>query len=145
MKKKETNEVRLVNVLMFDENNIEYYHGVVASIEFTPDTYTVESVDNGISTHIGSWHVHFTSPELRKQNNVVLDDTTMKRIAKFNKIKEINRLDTEIEEKQEKIKVLDALLQDKEKRWNKVKDYIKNIYEINPYEDDDYDDDDDEE
>lgn len=57
--------------------------------------------------------------------------------------KECKRLDKEIEEKENRIKELDDLLQDKEKRWNKVKQYIKQVYEIeniDDLDDDDYDD-----
>ena len=53
------------------------------------------------------------------------------------KIEELeNKLD-----KQEKIKELDDLLQDKEKRWDKVKKYIEDIYNIdleNDYDDEEY-------
>lgn len=68
-----------------------------------------------------------------------LDPTTMKRIAVYNKQQECKRLDKEIKEKQEKIKELDDLLKDKEKRWDKVKSYIKKIYEINSDDEEDYD------
>ena len=133
-------EHKVVNVLMYDEENMNYYHGVLANIvSAEPNTYTCDLLDGGIHTSIFSWNVQFTTSDLREMNNITLDDTTMKRIAKFNKIQEFNRLDEEIKEKKEKIKELDDLLKDKEKRWNKVRDYIKNIYDIELDDDDDYD------
>ena len=72
---------------------------------------------------------------------IKLDDTLMKRIAKFNKEVEIKKLDETIKNKQEKIKELDDLLQDKGKRWDKVKKYIEDIYNIdleNDYDDEEY-------
>ena len=130
------NEHRTMNVLMYDEENMEYFQGVITEITAEPNTYTCDSILDGIHTYISSWNVNFVASNLHEMNNITLDDTTMKRIAKFNKIQEINRLDEKIKEKKEKIKELDALLKDKEKRWEKVRDYIKNIYDIDPDEDD---------
>ena len=74
----------------------------------------------------------------KEGENIVLDDTTMKRIAKYNKTADLKRLDKIIAEKEEKIRELDALLTDKEKRWKKIKDFVANIYDIDVNEDDDY-------
>ena len=121
-----------------------YYKGNIIQFEYNNefDTYRFldgrsHYVDNGVDF---CFHT-FNYEELE---NIELDDTTMKRIAQFNKEQECKRLDKEIKEKQERIKELDDLLMDKEKRWNKVKEFIKQVYEIEDIddldeEDDDYD------
>lgn len=73
-------------------------------------------------------------------DNIMLDETTMKRIAKYNKEVEVIRLDNAIKEKKNKIKELDDILQDKEGRVKKLKDFVAKIYDIDLDEDDeDYD------
>ena len=127
-------------LIIYDDKNISYITGDIYEINVEPHYI-------GHSSH--SWDINKQYFETSKTysvttNNPVnnetikLDDTLMKRIAKFNKEIEIKKLDETIKNKQEKIKELDNLLQDKEKRWNKVKDYIKNIYNISL--EDDYDD-----
>ena len=66
----------------------------------------------------------------------------MRRILKYNKEVEIEKLNKEIENKREQIKELDDKLKDKEKRWDKVKQYIANIYDLDLEEDYDEDEDD---
>ena len=62
----------------------------------------------------------------------------MKRILKYNKEVEIEKLNNEIQNKKNKIKELDDKLKDKEKRWEKVKQYIANIYDLDLEEDYDW-------
>ena len=75
-----------------------------------------------------------------QSQTIELDETLMKRIAKYNKEAEIKKYDEIIEDKQKKIKELDNILQDKEKRVDKIKEFIADIYDIN-IEEDDYDED----
>lgn len=130
------------NILIYDDENITYYQGTWTSIEQSFPNYIESSYISDYTPRIipMNYDIHITSNDLEQLDNIKLDETIMKRIAKYNKQKECQRLDKEIKQKEEKIKELDDLLQDKEKRWNKVKDYIKNIYEISL--DEDYDDED---
>ena len=132
-------EVGKYNIFVYNDDCLIYYDGVLASFDkenIWDEGYfmTGEHYQYLIGTNI-----RFTIPNLEQNETIKLDDTLMKRIAKFNKEVEIKKLDEKIKNKQEKIKELDDLLQDKEKRWNKVKDYIFNIYNIDL--EDDYDDD----
>lgn len=126
------------NILIYDDKNIKYYKGVPLSMNCET------MADNGMYcngetyNYIRGYNVNFTIPNLEEYNNVELDDTLMKRIAKFNKEQECERLDKEISKKKENIKELDKLLKDKEKRWQKVKEYIAKIYEIDINDDYDY-------
>ena len=127
-------------LIIYDDKNISYITGNIYEINVEP--HYIEYSPN-------SWNINKQYFETSKTysvttNNPVnnetikLDETLMKRIAKFNKEVEIKKLDETIKNKQEKIKELDDLLQDKEKRWKKVKDYIADIYNIDL--EDDYDD-----
>lgn len=130
------------NILVYDDENIMYYHGKIVSFCNEAIVNKGRFINGENYTNIIGNSVCFNTSCIEESESIKLDDTTMKRIAKFNKNQEIKRLDKKIQEKQNKIKELDSLLQDKEKRWNKVKDYIKNIYDISLDDDyDDYDDD----
>lgn len=132
-------EPKPMNILIYDDKDIKYYDGVIASIDMEGDIDSGHYITGEPYAYVRSYNINITVPSLGEHDNIKLDDTMMKRIAKFNKEEECKRLDTLIEEKKEHIKELDNLLMDKEKRWNKVKEYIKNIYEIDP--DDEWDDD----
>jgi len=126
------------NILCYSEDDMFYYHGVPTIFDYKPEIVTYDWIEIPYKrTTISPYNaMEIQTNGFEKLDNIMLDDTTMKRIAKFNKTQECKRLDKEIKEKEERIKELDDLLQDKEKRWNKVKEYIKNIYEINLDEED---------
>ena len=68
---------------------------------------------------------------------IKLDETLMKRIAKYNKIAEINKMKKTIKEKEKKIENLDNILQDKDERVKRLKQFIANIYDLDLEEEDD--------
>jgi len=127
-------------LIIYDDKNISYITGDIYEINVEPHyiEYSPHSWDINKQYFETSKTYSVTTNNPVNNETIKLDDTLMKRIAKFNKEIEIKKLDETIKNKQEKIKELDNLLQDKEKRWNKVKDYIKNIYNISL--EDDYDD-----
>ena len=136
-KKDEIPKTDKYNILVYNDEYMIYYNGVLASFSKEPliDEFDTEYFKHSVL--VGT-NIRFSVPNLEQNETIKLDDTLMKRIAKFNKEIEIKKLDETIKNKQEKMKELDNLLQDKEKRWKKVKDYIANIYNIDL--EDDYDD-----
>lgn len=126
-------------LIIYNDKNISYITGDIYEINIEPHyiEYSTNSWDINKQYFETSKTYSVTTNNPVNNETIKLDDTLMKRIAKFNKEVEIKKLDETIKNKQEKIKELDNLLQDKEKRWNKVKDYIKNIYNISL--EDDYD------
>ena len=142
MAKKKIPESICGTMLIYYKDNILYYSGTPTYIEIFSDFVEVSDHCASFSNRaleIGKTIISKIS-NLEVLDNIVLDDTTMKRIAKFNKNQEIKRLDKTIQEKQEKIKELEDILCDREKRVNKLKDFIKNIYDID-LDEDDYDED----
>lgn len=142
-RKKKTDIFERMNVLMYDSKNIIYYHGVLTDFSLCPNYIEFKSICGNSSPITTSHTITMNTPVIEELNNIELDNTTMERIAKYNKTQECKRLDKEIELKEKRIKELDDLLQDKEKRWNKVKKYIKQVYEIESIDDldeDEYDD-----
>ena len=127
-------------LIIYDDKNISYITGNIYEINVEPHyiEYSPNSWDINKQYFETSKTYSVTTNNPVNNETIKLDDTLMKRIAKFNKEVEIKKLDETIKNKQEKIKELDNLLQDKEKRWEKIKDYIKNIYNISL--EDDYDD-----
>jgi hypothetical protein len=125
-------------LIIYDDKNISYITGNIYEINVEPHYLEYDNGSAFKQYFETSKTYSVTTNNPVNNETIKLDDTLMKRIAKFNKEIEIKKLDETIKNKQEKIKELDNLLQDKEKRWNKVKDYIKNIYNISL--EDDYDD-----
>ena len=128
-------------LIIYDDENINYITGDIFEMNVEPHYL---GYDNG---HALKQYFEISKTYSVTTNNPVnnetikLDDTLMKRIAKFNKEVEIKKLDETIKNKQEKIKEVDNLLQDKEKRWDKVKKYIEDIYNVdleNDYDDEEY-------
>lgn len=126
-------------VLIYDDENIKYIVGDLATFDHEPQ---VEYYDlNGHKEAIPiRTFCNFALDESKLLDNIMLDETTMKRIARYNKEVEVERLNDKIKEKKCKIKELDDILQDKEGRVKKLKDFVANIYNIDLDEDDeDYD------
>lgn len=137
-KKDEIPKTANYNILVYNDDYLIYYDGVLASFDKENIWDSGYFVSGEHYQYLLGTNIRFTVSNLEQHETIKLDDTLMKRIAKFNKEVEIKKLDETIKNKQEKIKELDDLLQDKEKRWKKVKDYIANIYNIDL--EDDYDD-----
>jgi len=139
-------------IIIYDDNDMNYIVGNIGIVDIEPDVMSVTTCIDTYEQKIPNLttHVEFTMSNCEEFDTIQLDPTLMKRIAKFNKEQECKRLDDVINQKKDiidnlndDIKSLDEVLKDKEKRWEKVKEYIANIYEI-PIDDDDDDDDDDE-
>lgn len=125
-------------VLIYNDNNIEYIEGFLLNWEANPDVETERYIDGTNRTIISSINYNLLVSNPKQKDYIELDPTTMKRIAKYNKEVEIEKLNEEIKIKEKEIKELDNKLKDKEKRWEKVKKYIANIYDIDIKEDEDY-------
>ena len=125
------------DIIIYNDENIYYYQGSLISIDMDMNYLDYNSLDGTCGCIRDGMIMTAKIDNYKEGENIVLDDTTMKRIAKYNKTADLKRLDKIIAEKEEKIRELDALLTDKEKRWKKVKDFVANIYDININEDDD--------
>lgn len=124
------------NILIYNDKDISYFHGV--PMEIGMETFCRE-YDGGIGYKQAipvSRSLTASICNFEELKNITLDDTTMKRIAKFNKEVDIKKLDKEIEEKKKQIDELDDILQDRKGRVGKLKEFIKDIYNINLDEDD---------
>ena len=131
------------HIIIYDEQEIHYITGDI--IEFNVDNNFI-NYENHIDGRVESYPTNrtftFTTANNFDEDTIKLDETMMKRIAKYNKEKELQKIEEKIKEKKEKIKELDNKLLDKEKRWQKVKEFIANIYDLDLEDDeDDYDDD----
>lgn len=137
----------MFKIIIYDDNFIQYFKGNIQDLSFMQDE-PIESTslwDNDRKFLPGIFkHFEIITNNSECDDYIKLDETMMKRIAKYNKEKELQKIEDEIKEKEKQIKELDNKLQDKEKRWQKVKDYIANIYDLDLEEDDedyyDYDD-----
>lgn len=130
-------------IIIYDDENIQYTVGTVGNFEINSgESIEITTPKDFERQYIPPMYNYFEC-EIRnceQLDNIMLDETTMKRIAKYNKEIEIKRLDNTIKKKKDKIKELDDILQDKEGRVKKLKEFVANIYDIDLNEDDeDYD------
>lgn len=122
------NDIKIPRILIYDDENMTYFVGNMIRWETSFYGY-----DN-----IGETKAEILIQNGQLVNNIELDETTMRRIAKFNKEQEIAKLDEVIKEKEQKIKDLEDILQDRSERVEKIKEFIANIYNI-PIDDGEYD------
>lgn len=139
-KKKELpNLISNPHVIIYDDKNIQYITGLMAGVDYEPQVMTYEHIDGSRTSLPLNTQISMCVNDTEILDNITLDDTLMKRIAKFNKEQECKRLDEEIKEKKEKIKELDDILKDRDKRVDKLKKYVAEIYDMDIKDDDDYD------
>lgn len=120
-------------VIIYDDKNIKYLTGYMGDYRYEP-IYA-----NGKITPI-KVRQSFDITDINKTDKIQLDETLMRRIAKYNKEKECQQLDKKIKEKKAKIKELDDILTDRVGRVEKLKEFIAKIYDIDLYDDDEDDD-----
>lgn len=132
--------VTQTNILIYNDKDIVYYDGVTTYMEQSARVDNGRYFLDGSSyNYIMGYDVTFSVPNLEKKESIKLDETTMRRIAKYNKEADILKLEEEIKKKKEQIKELDAIISDKSKRVDKLKKFVANLYDIDIDDEDDYD------
>lgn len=137
----------MFKIIIYNDDIIQYFKGDIQDLNFRQDEpieYT--SIYDNYRKFLPGMCKYFeiTTSNSECMDNIELDETTMRRIAKYNKEKELQKIEEKIKEKQNKIKELDDILQDRQKRVEKLKKYITKIYDIDiadhedDYEDYDY-------
>jgi len=125
-------------IIIYNDEEMHYMEGYMVSMNSAPQ---VESYDVGYEKRYVpvKRELTFGASVEPDTETIKLDPTLMKRIAKYNKEKEIEKLEEKIKRKQEKLKELESKIEDREKRWKKIQDYVANIYDIDLNDDDDDD------
>lgn len=124
-----------VKVIVYDDKNIKYLTGYMGDYRYEPICINSEITPIAVRQS-------FDITDINKTDTIQLDETLMRRIAKYNKEKECQQLDEKIKEKKAKIKELDDVLTDRVGRVEKLKEFIAKIYDIDLYDDEDDEDDD---
>ena len=124
-------------IILYDDENLMYFSGSLYNAEINQNVETYNTITGEIYT-IPLAKTFSGVIEGTETETIQLDETLMKRIAKYNKESEIKKYNQIIEKKKKKIKELDDILQDKEKRIEKLKEFVANIYDLD-LEDDEYD------
>ena len=126
------------HIIIYNKDEMYYTEGELTSMEVVPSI-----IDNPYGGVVAKrpYIKTYTTCEYEPTEYIKLDDTTMKRILKYNKETEIKKLDKIIEKKKEEIKELESKMEDRKQRTKKVEKYIKDIYELDLNNNDDDDDD----
>lgn len=132
------------HVIIYDKDNLIYYEGYCGYLGAAPDfinSVQYLSPEDDRIQYLPPRDYEFSCcvMDAKRKNYVDLDDTLMKRIAKYNKEVEIQKLDEDIETKKKHIEELDNILNDRNKRVNMLRKYIANIWNINVNEEDEED------
>lgn len=132
-----------MKVIMYDDKNLEYFVGNYGCFDMKTDVIEVNGISDLHSQFIPGCDLNcsFSMNNTKKHDTIKLDETLMRRIAKYNKEQVCKNLDIEIAEKRKQIKELDDILTDRVGRVEKLKAFIKDIYDIDlheEYDDDDY-------
>ena len=132
-------EIKMNNyhILIYNKYEMYYTEGELTNMEVVPTI-----IDNPYGGVVAKrpYIKTYTTCEDEPTEYIKLDDTTMKRILKYNKEIEIKKLNKEIEQKKAEIKELENTIEDRKARCDKVKNYIENIFDLdldNDYEEDD--------
>ena len=131
--------IKKPRVIIYDDKDMQYIVGDYGSLDYEPQFMTVESLDGTRQSFPLNTIITLSVNDTDFVDNIKLDATLMKRIAVFNKEQECKRLDKEIHDKRQQVKEIEAVLEDRERRLNKLKEFIAHIYEID-VNDDDWDD-----
>lgn len=133
--------IKRPRILIYDDEDMTYITGYCTSIDMSRDIEKADHSFDGIALDILDRTIFTCEVDNAKQmDNIKLDATTMRRIAKFNKEQEIRRLDAEIKSRKAKIEELDDILEDKQDRVDKIKEFVAHIYDIplDDYHDEDW-------
>lgn len=133
--------IKRPRILIYDDEDMTYMTGYCTSIDMSRDIEKADHSFDGITLDILDRTIFTCEVDNAKQmDNIKLDATTMRRIAKFNKEQEIRRLDAEIKSRKAKIEELDDILEDKQGRVDKIKEFVAHIYDIslNDYDEGDW-------
>ena len=123
-------------IILYDDENLVYLKGQLYNSEINQDYQSCRSITR--ETRTVPLEKTFTGEiDGDETETIKLDETLMKRIAKYNKEAEIKKYDKIIKEKKKKIQELDNILQDKDKRVEKIKQFIANIYDLDLADDED--------
>lgn len=123
--------IKRPRILIYDDEDMTYITGYCTSIDMSRDIEKADHNFDGIALDILDRTIFTCEVDNAKQmDNIKLDATTMRRIAKFNKEQEIRRLDAEIKSRKAKIEELDDILEDKQDRVDKIKEFVAHIYDI---------------
>ena len=126
-------------IIIYNDEDMNYITGDYASLDYEPQFMTFEGTDGTKQSFPLNTILTMGVNDIDCLDNIKLDPTLMKRIALFNKEQECKRLDKEIHEKRERVKEIEAVLEDREGRLAKLKEFVRHIYEIK-VDDDDWDD-----
>ena len=99
MMKKNKELFRMPNVILYDDENIVYYRAALVGYDCENDYYTYINCDGKASYFPNGATITMRTSSGEQTDNIQLDDTLMRRIAKFNKEQECKRLDEEINKK----------------------------------------------
>lgn len=120
-----------MNIIVYDDNKIKYFEGEIINVEYDPGLIETTICGGFERTFVKGLNEHYTFyAKAKAKETIKLDDTMMKRIAKYNKEKEVMEIEEKILDKKAELEKLTDLIEDREKRVEKLKEFIANLYEL---------------
>ena len=94
--------------ILYDENNMNFYNAIIESVTYEPD-----------STFLNCEAVFLYEP-----TKIKLDPITMVRILKYNKSKELEKINDEIKSKKRELKKLQDTVSNLDTKLEAIQDYL---------------------
>lgn len=91
-------------ILLYNKDNMMLYEGYLRRMESTCDTIEATCLGDCTRVYLPSPSTHITLEVDTGARIVELDETTMKRIAKFNKEKELEEINMKIKDAKKRLK-----------------------------------------
>lgn len=129
-----------LNILIYDDEEIKYMTGEIKRLETNPILAECTNINDFTRKYMttGRKEMLCDIRDYDEKETIRLDDTLMRRIAKYNKEAEIEDMDRKLKAKEERIKQLEEKIEDREERWKKIQKFVAKIYEL-PIDDENYD------
>ena len=121
-----------VKTIVYDDDNMAFYDMIVDGIDYAPEIIDCTTrLDNSKKYIVGISPSYTLTGNIDDTNEIELDPNTMRRIARYNKEKELQRIQKQIENAKSKLEEVTKELNKQNDRLNSVKDYIAKFIKSN--------------
>ena len=150
--KKKNNKLdvyKKVKAIVYDDDDMAVYDMIVDSVNYSPEMIECTSGADYYKKYVVSpFHSYTLIGNIDTTNNIELDPNTMRKIAEYNKEKELQRIQDKIDKAKSNLEEVTKELNKQNDRLNSVKDYVAKFIKSNEndfgefvyYEYHDYDD-----
>lgn len=126
-------------IILYNDDDIKYLTGTFVQGQITPNYIDCTTCSSNKKEYIRlNTEIAGTINDFKTSETIKLDETLMRRIAKYNKEQELKQIDEQIENKKQKLKELEDLIEDRDKRVKKLKEFVAKLYDLELEDEEEY-------